>query len=533
MLIRMSRIQTLALLSTLAFACGGGDDDATVDAAGADATPDATSACTPTPGAPDERVVTTSGVVRGARAGTTWAFKHIPYAAPPVGDLRLRAPAPATCASGELDATALGPACPQLDEDSALVGDEDCLHLNLWAPSTASAPRPVLVWIHGGGNTVGTAVDPLYDGRRLAETSDAIVVTFNYRLGQLGWLADASLANTDGAVGNYGTLDQLAALRWVRDNIAAFGGDPDTVLVFGESAGARNTCTLLAAPGAAGLFHRALIESGACKFLDTRAQAQATADAVATALACTGDRAACFRAATVDAILRANAQPVGALSSSTYGSVIDGVTLVEQPEAAIRAGRHHAMPIAIGANADETGAVAPLTLSLAQYETLVRAQYGALADMVLAQYPAASYPSPRAAYVRLTTDARFVCPSREIAVAAAAGQTAPVYRYFFQYRGSPFGAVHGLDVPFVFGTFDALLTAGGQPYQPTANDLALSAAMQGYWARFARTGDPAGTPAWPRYGAGDPTLVLDQTITATSGVRTADCDFWRPLYLAL
>ena len=535
MLIRMLRIQTLALL-TLALACGGGgDDDATIDAPSSDATAtaDATAACTPTPGAPDERVATTSGVVRGARAGTTWTFQHIPYAAPPVGELRLRAPAPATCASAELDATTLGPACPQLDDDGALIGSEDCLHLNVWAPSTAAAPRPVLVWIHGGGNTVGTAVDPLYDGRRLAEASDAIVVTFNYRLGQLGWLADASLATADGAVGNYGTLDQLAALRWVRDNIAAFGGDPSTVLVFGESAGARNTCTLLAVPAAAGLFHRALVESGACKFLDTRARAQTTADAVATALACTGDRAACFRSATVDAIVRANAQPVGALSASTYGSVIDGVTLVEQPEAAIRAGRHHAMPIAIGANADETGASAPLTMTLAQYETLVRAQYGAASDLVLAQYPAASYPSPRAAYVRLTTDARFVCPSREIAIGAAAAQTAPVYRYFFQYRASPFGAVHGLEIPFVFGTFDAIENASGQPYQPTAADLALSSAMQGYWARFARTGDPAGTPAWPRAGASDPTLVLDASITTSNGIRTTDCDFWRPYYLAL
>ena len=527
----MSTMRTAALTSLLLIAaCGGGGDDGALPI---DAGVDAVAPCAPTPGAPAERVTTTSGVVRGATDGATLAWKRVPYAAPPIGDLRLRAPQPAPCAADELDATALGPTCPQLTADGGFEGAEDCLHLNLWAPASAPAtPRPVMVWIHGGGNSVGTAVDPIYDGRRLAEAGDVVVVTLNYRLAQLGFLADAALATTAGAVGNYGTLDQLEALRWVHANIAAFGGDPANVMVFGESAGGRNTCTLLAAPAAAGLFHRALIQSGACKFIDTRAEAQATADAVATALGCTGDRAACFRAATAEALIRANAQPVGALAASAYGSVIDGVTLVEQPEAAIRAGRHHAMPIAIGANADETGREAPAMLTEPQYVALVRAQLGPIADAALQQYPASAYPSPRAAYVRLTTDSRFVCPSREIAAGAAAAQTAPVFRYFFQYRATPLGAVHGLDVPFVFGTFGAILTPGGTPYQPTAADLALSAAIQGYWTRFARSGDPGGAPAWPAYGATDPALVLDGAITTTAGVRTADCDFWRPYYLA-
>lgn len=527
----MSTMRIAALTSLLVIAaCGGGGDDAALPI---DAGADAAAPCTPTPGAPAERVTTTSGVVRGATDGATLTWKRIPYAAPPIGDLRLRAPLPAPCAADELDATALGPQCPQLDADGAFLGAEDCLHLNVWAPVSAPAtPRPVMVWIHGGGNTVGSAVDPVYDGRRLAEAGDVVVVTINYRLGQLGFLSDATLATTAGAVGNYGTLDQVAALGWVHANIAAFGGDPGNVMVFGESAGARNTCTLLAVPAAAGLFHRALIQSGACKFIDTRAEAQTTADAVATALGCTGDRAACFRGATAEALIRANAQPVGALAAATYGSVIDGVTLLEQPEAAIRAGRHHAMPIAIGANADETGREAPTTLTEAQYTAMVRAQLGPIADAALQQYPVSAYPSPRAAYVRLTTDARFVCPSREIAAGAAATQAAPVYRYFFQYRVNAFGAVHGLDVPFVFGTFGAIATPSGQPYQPTAADLALSAAIQGYWTRFARTGDPGGAPAWPTYGATDPTLVLDGTLATAAGIRTTDCDFWKPYYLA-
>jgi para-nitrobenzyl esterase len=171
---------------------------------------------------------------------------------------------------------------------------------------------------------------------------------------------------------------------------------------------------------------------------------------------------------------------------------------------------------------------APLTLTEAQYAQLVRAQLGAtLGDMALAQYPASAYPTPRAAYVRLTTDARFVCPSREIAAIADGGQSEPVFRYFFSYRATPLGAPHGIEIPFVFGTFDAI------PYTPSAADLALSSAIQAYWTRFARNGDPAGAPSWPAYAAGDPTLVLDAPITRVDGIRTADCDFWRPFYLAL
>jgi para-nitrobenzyl esterase len=526
----MRDVWRIGFLFGVLAACGGDDGGSgDVDAGGGG---DAAAQCPVTAGAPAERVATTSGVVRGAQAGATWAYKRVPYAAPPVGELRLRAPRPAACSAAEIDATVLGPACPQLDENSAYLGDEDCLHLNLWAPATASAsPRPVMFWIHGGGNAVGTASDPIYDGRRLAEAGDVVVVTINYRLAQLGFLADASLAD-NGAVGNYGTLDQIAALRWVRDNIAAFGGDPGNVMVFGESAGGRNTCTLLAAPSAAGLFHRALVQSGACKFLDTVADAQTTGDAVATALACSGDRAACFRAATAEQLTRANAQPVGALAAGTYGSVIDGVTLVEQPETAIAAGRHHHMPFAIGANADETAREAPVSLTETAYQNLVRAQYGALANAALAQYPSSSYASPRAAYVRLTTDSRFVCPSREIAVHADAGQTEPVYRYFFRYAPNALGAPHGLDVPFVFGTFDALVV-NGAPYEPSGNELALSAAMQGYWSRFARTGDPAGTPAWPVYDASDTALVLDAPVTTAAAIRDVDCDFWRPYYDAL
>jgi para-nitrobenzyl esterase len=523
----MTRAILLAVAATAAAGCGGGD-------AAPDAAVDAAPTCTPATGAPAERVMTTGGVVRGARAGEAWAYLGVPYVLPPVGARRFAPPQPVGCAAGERDATRLGPRCPQL-ADGAFVGDEDCLQLNLWAPAAAGAPRPVMVWFHGGGNSQGSAADPLHDGRRLAIAGDVVVVTASYRLGQLGWLADAALVDGPGGGrrGNWGLLDQIAALDWVQANVAAFGGDPARVTIFGESAGGRDVCTLLATPGSAGRFQRALIQSGACKFLDRIAAAQATADEVAAALGCTGDamaRAACLRAAPVEAMTRAAAAPVGALAASKFGPVVDGAVLPEQPEAAMLAGRHHAVPLALGANADETAREVPAGLTQPQYEAAVRAQYGAIAEQVLAHYPPT--PTPRAAYVRLTTDARFVCPSRQIARHADAGQAAPVYRYFFQYAPTVLGAVHGIDVPYVFGTFDAVIV-NGQPYVPTAADLALSAAIQGYWTRFARTGDPAGTPAWPAQAAGDPVLVLDRTITTAAGVRAADCDFWAPYYDAL
>ena len=513
------RMKKTAFLIVLA-ACGGSND-------GGDDTPppDAEFRCAPTAGAAAETVMTTSGVVRGAVDGGTFAYKRVPFAAPPVGELRWAKPAPPTCSETEIDATAIGPACPQLD-DGTFVGSEDCLHVNVWAPQTATAPRPVMFWIHGGGNAQGSATYPIYDGRRLAEAGDVIVVSTNYRLGQLGFLAIGG----DGA-GVFGLLDQIAALQWVRDNIAAFGGDPTNVTIFGESAGARDVCSLVASPAAKGLFHRAIMESGSCRALPTRSKAEMIAANVAVAAGCAAGDVACMRGKTAEQIIRALPADISGLSSGDYQPMIDGVVQTDQPDKVIKAGAHNQVPFIVGANADETGSSAPMITTEAQYQQLVRSQLGTvIGDMALAQYPASAYPTPRAAYVRLTTDARFVCPSREIARAADAGQSAAVYRYFFQYKATPLGAVHGLDVPYVFGTFSGIETPNGTTYTPTATDLAIQAQVQGYWTRFARTGDPAGTPAWPVYGSTDPALVFDATTSTTAGIRTANCDFWQAFY---
>jgi para-nitrobenzyl esterase len=530
-LLNKMKISALVAVMTALVACGGGGGGGGDGGNGGPGT--GTSACTPVAGAATERVMTTVGVVHGLASGATWSYRKIPYAVAPIGDQRLRPTQAAGCSSSEIDATQLGPRCPQLDDNNNFIGDEDCLHLNVWAPAAAASPRPVMVWIHGGGNSVGSAVDPLYDGRRLAEVGDVIVVTANYRLGQLGFLAHTALETEQpgGGPGNYGILDQREALRWVRNNIAAFGGDPNNVTIFGESAGGRDVCTLVGTPSANGLFHRAIMQSGACKFLPTKTMAENQGASVASAAGCGADVPACLRAMTAEALVRTLPGDPSALGSSPYQPTIDGIVLIEQPSAAMAAGRHNRVPFMVGANADETAAVAPAVPNAATYDALIQAQYGVFANQVLQQYPATRFSTPRATYVRVTTDSRFVCPAREIARAADAGQTEPVYRYFFQYSGaSPFGAPHGIDVPFVFGTFDAVLTHSGQPYQPTPTDLAVSAAMQNAWTHFARSADPGTTPAWPQWTPSDPVLVIDSSLSTTTGVRTADCDFWQPLY---
>ena len=519
------RMKKTLFLVALA-ACGG--DNSSTPEPDADVTP----RCDVVAGAAAATVKTSIGTLRGVQVGQTFAYKRVPFAAPPTGERRYAPPQPAACSASEIDATALGPACPQLD-NGAFVGDEDCLHLNVWAPAAAAAPRPVMVWIHGGGNSQGSAVYPIYDGRRIAEAGDVVVVTVNYRLGQLGFLGHSSFGEGTGV---FGLLDEIAALQWVRGNAAAFGGDPNNVTIFGESAGARDVCMLVASPKAKGLFHRAIMQSGSCKGLPTRARAETTAANVVAAVGCNTapDVAACMRGLTAETIIRALPSDISGLSAGEYQPMIDGVVQTDQPANVIAAGAHSQVPFMVGANADETGNSAPQIQTEMQYQALVRMQLPQpLADMALAQYPASSFPTPRAAYVRLTTDARFVCPSREIAKVADAGQTAAAYRYFFQYKPSPLGTVHGLDVPYLFGTFDAIVTQSGNTYTPTATDLAISSTFMGYWTRFAKTGDPGGTPAWPTYGANDPTLVLDSTASTTNGIRTTQCDFWQPFYDAL
>ena len=472
-------------------------------------------------------------------------FRGVPFAAPPVGPLRWRPPVLPVVWAGVRDAREFGPPCPQLDDNGMVVGEEDCLQLNLWRPAarTSAELLPVMVFIHGGGHVQGSATveagrgEILYDGAELARRGHVIAVTVQYRLGALGFVSIPELdaERADGGSGNLGTLDLVAALDWLRRNVAAFGGDRNRVMIFGESAGAVETCMLLVARPAAGLFSSALMESGGCTARTLISARTAAAELVAAAgCAGAGDIPSCLRSLSAEQVVLALPSPAAVTGpQGPFQPVVDGVVIPDDPLDVIASGRHQHVPLVVGANADETGRDAPLLMSENQYRAAVLALAGGsqlLADLVLARYPAADYDSPRAAYVAVTTDAKFVCTARRTVRAARAGQDLPVWRYYFArpYRGDSalleaFGAFHGAELPYVFGN---LQIAG---YDPPPEEEALSAAMLGAWASFAANGDPGpvqGVP-WPQAASGDdPYLLLDVPVTAGDGVRTEQCDFW-------
>lgn len=483
---------------------------------------------------PSDRVVlTTRGAVEGVTTdrGPT-AFLGIPYVAPPVGEARWMPPQEPACWSELFAADAFGPTCPQLaSADGPVVGEEDCLHLNVWTPAADDAARPVLVFIHGGGNAIGSASDPFYDGANLADVGDQVVVTFNYRLGALGWLTEPGLP-----AANLGLRDQIAALQWVQDNVAAFGGDPNRVTVFGESAGAVNTCTLLGAPGAAGLFRGAILQSGACNHRDASAYAQQMSTPFVEATGCTRaeDPISCLRELTPESVV--SVEPTGypsvaQVGGQAWGPSVDPDTLPMQTLDAMVAGEHNDVPLIIGANAEETWNSAPELPSEAAYVALVTASFGALSGAVLEQYPAADYPSPRDAYVALTSDVKFVCTARRSLRAASAGRS-PIYRYHFTHSdyfapSGETGAFHGLELVYIFGNFDQIVP--GVRYPTTVADERMRDTMQGLWSSFA-AGALEGDPRWPAYDPKtDPYLQLEDPVATGEGVRTAQCDFWEQL----
>ncbi len=480
--------------------------------------------------APVPAVVPTSGgTVRGFLDDQVAVYRGIPYAAPPLGPLRFRPPVTPDPWATVRDASGFGSICPQPDGAGRVVGSEDCLVLNVWARATPPSTRaPVVFWIHGGGNVQGAGSLPVYDGQTFLEKSGVVVVTINYRLSSLGFLAHPALdaESAHGVSGNDGLLDQIAALQWVRRNIAAFGGDPDRVLIGGESAGGEDVCSLLASPLAKGLFTRALIESGHCS-QPTLPEAESAGATIVEAAGCggTADVVACLRAQSTETLVSAARPDV-----NSYGPNVDGFVLLDSPLDALSAGRHHHVPLLVGANADETSLDAPSFASDAAYRSAIFSLYGfTLGARVLAEYPSSAFATPQKAWIGATTDEVYTCPARRIARAAAAGQAEPVFRYFFtksldSTSAASYGAYHSLELPFVFGTLDKF-----PGFTPSARERALSDAMNGYWSRFAANGNPNGPGAtlWPRYDpALDTYLDLDNVTTSGEGVRASRCDFW-------
>ncbi|WP_158915626.1 carboxylesterase/lipase family protein [Caulobacter sp. S45] len=450
------------------------------------------------------KAVVDSGALVGEVADGVATFKGIPFAAPPVGALRWRPPAAPQPWTGERDATRFGAGCPQKDgpdKGGPQTSSEDCLFLNVWTPAEhpAGASLPVMVWIHGGGWRNGHGSDPAFDGKAFVHDG-VVLVTVNYRLGALGFFAHPALtreAAPDAPLGNYGLMDNIAALEWVKRNVAAFGGDPRRVTVFGESAGGGQVLSLLTVSRAKGLFQQAIVESGPAFGLPRGLAAQEKSGVdLAVRLGLPQD-------ASADA-LRAIKPETLVETPTDAAPFIDGRLVKQLPQAVFEAGRNAHVPLIIGTNSDE-GSLTPYYASAAD-QTMALYRLRAATDTLRASYGA---DAPDAATLRrwAFADTIFGAPARKIATEASSA--APVFLYRFGYvrqdqQGRRPGAAHGSEMVFAF---DTLATAHA-PADP--KDEAVAKTMHGCWASFAKTGRPAcpDAAAWPAYDAKRDTLML-------------------------
>jgi para-nitrobenzyl esterase len=493
--------------------------------------------------APKSPVVDTdNGPVRGTTNGQMQAFLGIPYAAAPIGDLRWRPPQPHPGWNGVWDASTFAPHCPQVATPYGTPStNEDCLYLNVFTPAKTNSGRPhllpVMFWIHGGGLVVGES-DGYVPTALVAK--GVIVVTINYRLGELGFLAHPALSaeSATGASGNYGLMDQQAAMRWVRRNIRAFGGDADNVTIFGESAGGLSVHAQLASPLGAGLFAKAIVESGAYALTQpSLASAQAAGTAFAAAAGCPDQTAACLRSLSVAAILAAQ-------TASTMVPNLDGFVLPQTVVSAFSTGQFNQVPVIEGSNHDEwrlfvaqTEVATGAPLTAAGYIPAIAATLGVplpVAAAIAGAYPLAAYSSPSTALGAVGTDAIFSCNAR--ISAGLLSQFVPAYQYEFNDPAAPMlyfppvsfptGAYHASELDYIFDLNQTPVPNPGL----TPSQQALSDAMVDYWTRFARSGDPnsLGAPFWPPFGASDEFQSLQPSTPTTSTGFAADhkCAFW-------
>lgn len=471
-------------------------------------------------------VDTESGAVKGRIDAGVRSFLGVPYAAPPVGPLRFRPPEPHPGWEGPRDALAFGPGCPQLAEGSQeYVGDEDCLTLNVWAPDD-DAVHPVMVWFHGGGFVRGASDEPQFDGAALARSQGVVVVTLNYRLGALGYLATPELA-AEGASGNFGLRDQIAALEWVKSNIAGFGGDPGRVTIFGESAGGSSVACVLGSPRADGLYHAAIVQSGgdartlpALGDPDPARDPEALGAEVVSAVGCdvAEDPLACLRVVSAEALVSAVGE-FDLLDPAAIGPVVDGDLLPDQPLARVAAGESPEVPLLVGANAQEFGplpAVLPVP-DAAAYQVILTLLFPEAAAELLALYPPEEFGGPAQALAALLGEKTFVCPALAFADAAPARAWFYLFAHTLPGEASAQGSFHALEVPYVFGNLDAL------PFDvaSTEADAQVSAAMQDAWGRFAREGAPG--EDWPAWAEGMAALEFSTTPAPATSIDEGRC----------
>lgn len=525
----------------LAFTLACGDDSDPTDAS----TPDAFDAGTDAmmidafdASLPDPQIDTADGPVLGERGDGYVEFLGIPYAAPPVDDLRWRSP---RAHPGWTDPIVSDQPerCRQEALGLGLGGDEDCLYLNVHAPDPLPENAPVMVWIHGGGFVFGEGVqlDNGTRGDRLAQRG-VVVVSMNYRLGAYGFFAHPLLTAEGGSSGNFGFEDQVAALRWVQTNIAAFGGNPDDVTIFGESAGGQSVCFHLISPQSRGLFHKAIVESGLCdRPVETLESAETYGADFASGLGC--DDLECLRGLSAEAIdaMDPGAQLFETLNGErSWWPVIDGTILPATFREVVEADEHVKVPSLVGWNGDE-GTLFVMLAEQAQEREMNEEDYDAFmpgladaqsvdVDELIARYPLDAYDDPGAAIADALGDAALACPSRRAAELLA--PTTPTWVYQFNHTDAPFqlaedrelGAFHSAEIQYVFGH---PTTIGQRIFR--GDDATLHETMADIWVRFAQTGDLSGD--WDAFDDAETFMSFDVPTSSTSSEPDAEiCAFF-------
>jgi para-nitrobenzyl esterase len=468
-----------------------------------------------------DAVQTSTGALNGATARDSQVrvFKGIPYAAPPVGPMRWKPPQDPAAWQGSREAKQFANECMQLPyPQSSLyyrppqLMSEDCLYLNVWTGAKdATEKRPVMVWIHGGAYTRGSGSTPTYDGENFA-AKGVVLVTVNYRLGVFGFLSHPELTRESDvkSSGNYGLLDMVKALEWVKKNIAAFGGDPDKVTIFGESAGSSAVNFLMASPLAKGLFHRAIGQSGA-NFGRTATLAANEREGLKV-----GESLAVLRGKPAAELIKA---------PGIHRPAIDGWFLPEDVSAIFAKGKHSDVPLLAGYNADEGTTLAPWTGNAQYFSGMIEQRYGAYADELLRLYPAGSDDQAAKSYYASFRDQGMGWQMRTWARAAAKSGKSPAYLYYFT-RVPPgfekYGAFHAAEIQYVFGNLSP-------QRQWEEADRDLTKAMTAYWVNFAAAGDPngKGLPAWPKYDPKkDESMIFGESLEVKSGVNKRALDLF-------
>jgi para-nitrobenzyl esterase len=475
------------------------------------------------------------------------AFKGIPYARPPVGPLRWKTSQPVEAWEGVRQCTEYGSACPQQDLYAALGIDlgkqsEDCLYLNVYtATKSASEGRPVMMWIHGGGNIGGASHHPWYDGEALAREG-VVVVSINYRVGIFGYFAHPLLSkeSPNNVSGNYGLLDQIATLKWIQKNIKAFGGDPGNVTIFGQSAGAVNVSYLMASPFAKGLFHRAIAESGSAlgagpnrhlrNLLFGNEPMEKQGERIAKDLGCAEatDPLTALRALSAEKLLEGS-KPVMFPPGNTFGPVVDGWVLPVDTITIFEQGKQSLVPLIAGSNADEGTIFVPKAPfdNVEAYRGSVKTAYGKFADDILTMYPANEPQGIRKAMCNTLGDRSFVAGARRLVRAMEkTGAKAYLYHHTTIWPGplAALGAFHGGELPFVFNNIERLKKV---PFEE--KHRALAKVMSAYWVQFAKTGNPnkEGLMDWPAYNSTkDQHMEFGEVVKIGQGLRKEKCDLW-------